>query len=248
MSLRVVFWPLAAKSRMPASLNMLLLIKTLRPLCQTLPRLCNPLAAGFRNRPSATHRCSPNWVSTLHPSDTVFSGVPMARITIEDCLKHIPNRFQLTLAATYRARAGPGRCYRTHGCDSAARSRSDAGSARRRHLGRHRGHSDGYGRAYASYSSVRGTFLFGHYGVSGCVVCAAYGTSALIGFAMPMLRYTHCPEVARLRAGSPSDDHCPPDTGQVGHNPRTARHRRHRNRLVVADFQHRRAVRHQQPG
>ncbi len=28
----------------------------------------------------------------------------MARITIEDCLKKIPNRFQLTLAATYRAR------------------------------------------------------------------------------------------------------------------------------------------------
>lgn len=28
----------------------------------------------------------------------------MARITIEDCLKHIPNRFQLTLSATYRAR------------------------------------------------------------------------------------------------------------------------------------------------
>jgi DNA-directed RNA polymerase subunit omega len=28
----------------------------------------------------------------------------MARITIEDCLAHIPNRFQLTLAATYRAR------------------------------------------------------------------------------------------------------------------------------------------------
>lgn len=28
----------------------------------------------------------------------------MARITIEDCLKHIPNRFQLTLAATYRTR------------------------------------------------------------------------------------------------------------------------------------------------
>ena len=28
----------------------------------------------------------------------------MARITIEDCLKHIPNRFQPTLAATYRAR------------------------------------------------------------------------------------------------------------------------------------------------
>ena len=31
-------------------------------------------------------------------------GDLMARITIEDCLKSIPNRFQLTLAATYRAR------------------------------------------------------------------------------------------------------------------------------------------------
>ena len=28
----------------------------------------------------------------------------MARITIEDCLQEIPNRFQLTLCATYRAR------------------------------------------------------------------------------------------------------------------------------------------------
>lgn len=28
----------------------------------------------------------------------------MARITVEDCLDKIPNRFQLTLAATYRAR------------------------------------------------------------------------------------------------------------------------------------------------
>jgi len=28
----------------------------------------------------------------------------MARITIADCLVKIPNRFQLTLAATYRAR------------------------------------------------------------------------------------------------------------------------------------------------
>lgn len=28
----------------------------------------------------------------------------MARITIEDCLAQIPNRFDLTLAATYRAR------------------------------------------------------------------------------------------------------------------------------------------------
>jgi DNA-directed RNA polymerase subunit omega len=28
----------------------------------------------------------------------------MARITVDDCLRKIPNRFQLTLAATYRAR------------------------------------------------------------------------------------------------------------------------------------------------
>ncbi len=28
----------------------------------------------------------------------------MARVTIDDCLKNIPNRFQMTLAATYRAR------------------------------------------------------------------------------------------------------------------------------------------------
>jgi DNA-directed RNA polymerase subunit omega len=28
----------------------------------------------------------------------------MARITVEDCLEHIPNRFELALAAAYRAR------------------------------------------------------------------------------------------------------------------------------------------------
>ena len=28
----------------------------------------------------------------------------MARITVDDCLEQIPNRFKLTLAATYRAR------------------------------------------------------------------------------------------------------------------------------------------------
>ena len=28
----------------------------------------------------------------------------MARITVDDCLKNIPNRFELTLAATYRSR------------------------------------------------------------------------------------------------------------------------------------------------
>jgi DNA-directed RNA polymerase subunit omega len=28
----------------------------------------------------------------------------MARITVDDCLKSIPNRFEMSLAATYRAR------------------------------------------------------------------------------------------------------------------------------------------------
>lgn len=28
----------------------------------------------------------------------------MARVTVEDCLKQIPNRFNMTLAATHRAR------------------------------------------------------------------------------------------------------------------------------------------------
>lgn len=28
----------------------------------------------------------------------------MARITVDDCMKFIPNRFELALAATYRAR------------------------------------------------------------------------------------------------------------------------------------------------
>ena len=30
----------------------------------------------------------------------------MARITVEDCLKKIPNRFQMVLVAAYRARQG----------------------------------------------------------------------------------------------------------------------------------------------
>jgi len=28
----------------------------------------------------------------------------MARVTVDDCIKHIPNRFDMTLAAAYRAR------------------------------------------------------------------------------------------------------------------------------------------------
>ncbi len=28
----------------------------------------------------------------------------MARVTVDDCIRHIPNRFEMTLAAAYRAR------------------------------------------------------------------------------------------------------------------------------------------------
>jgi DNA-directed RNA polymerase subunit omega len=34
----------------------------------------------------------------------IWNRIDMARVTVDDCLKRIPNRFQLTLAATYRAR------------------------------------------------------------------------------------------------------------------------------------------------
>ena len=41
----------------------------------------------------------------LTSSDATFTfSRIMARITVEDCLEKIPNRFQLVLAATYRAR------------------------------------------------------------------------------------------------------------------------------------------------
>ncbi len=35
---------------------------------------------------------------------SIYREKHMARITVEDCLKTIPNRFELVLAATYRAR------------------------------------------------------------------------------------------------------------------------------------------------
>ena len=44
----------------------------------------------------------PSFCSACWNND--FNEDPMARITIEDCLEKIPNRFELTLAATNRAR------------------------------------------------------------------------------------------------------------------------------------------------
>jgi DNA-directed RNA polymerase subunit omega len=43
-------------------------------------------------------------VSQSSSGSQSFLVFPMARITVDDCLEQIPNRFQLVLAATYRAR------------------------------------------------------------------------------------------------------------------------------------------------
>ena len=56
-------------------------------------------AAQMRNRSQVFAALGPGLTSASPPEST-----PMARITVEDCLKKIPNRFQLVLAATYRAR------------------------------------------------------------------------------------------------------------------------------------------------
>jgi DNA-directed RNA polymerase subunit omega len=54
---------------------------------------------------SAEHGLKPFKLSKwLEPSTEIFKENIMARITVEDCLEQIPNRFQLVLAATYRAR------------------------------------------------------------------------------------------------------------------------------------------------
>jgi DNA-directed RNA polymerase subunit omega len=54
-------------------------------------------AAQMRNR-------SPGLCSAGPGLKPLTSRTSMARITVEDCLVKIPNRFQLVLAATYRAR------------------------------------------------------------------------------------------------------------------------------------------------
>ena len=59
----------------------------------------------------------------------------MARITVDDCLKKISNRFQLTLAATYRAHR---RRFAAARAEQGQADRDRAARDRRRQ-GRHRG-------------------------------------------------------------------------------------------------------------
>lgn len=54
---------------------------------------------------AAAARLSSKRSSSFEPLPTLLEYAQhMARITVEDCLHKIPNRFQLVLAATYRAR------------------------------------------------------------------------------------------------------------------------------------------------
>ena len=52
---------------------------------------------------SSSRSASP---SDLYPAATIsyFCKKKMARITVEDCMKKIPNRFEMVLCAAYRAR------------------------------------------------------------------------------------------------------------------------------------------------
>jgi len=61
------------------------------------------MPSGFGIQPSAGHVPAPSPPFTFLDTITPRKAL-MARITVEDCLVHIPNRFQLVLAATYRAR------------------------------------------------------------------------------------------------------------------------------------------------
>ena len=60
-------------------------------------------AAQLRNR-SQVFRRSRSGLNAEPPQRKQSNRAPMARITVEDCLSKIPNRFQLVLCATYRAR------------------------------------------------------------------------------------------------------------------------------------------------
>jgi DNA-directed RNA polymerase subunit omega len=42
---------------------------------------------------------APVFLFTVYPKAHL-----MARVTVDDCIKHIPNRFEMTLVAAYRAR------------------------------------------------------------------------------------------------------------------------------------------------
>src|SRR5690606_41585141 len=62
-----------------------------------------------------------------------ISGEKMARITVDDCLEKIPNRFQLTLVAAYRARQlanGSEPLVNTHGLRDKATVLADRKSTR----------------------------------------------------------------------------------------------------------------------
>jgi DNA-directed RNA polymerase subunit omega len=66
---------------------------------RNLPTICR--RSVIFHPPIFTRRFSP---ADFYSITLLWQDSHMARITVEDCLKQIPNRFELTLTATYRAR------------------------------------------------------------------------------------------------------------------------------------------------
>jgi DNA-directed RNA polymerase subunit omega len=86
------------ETRCGMSMNLTMLLST--TICSRRSAIYVPSSAprGSNIQPSASGipRCS------QHCFD--FRKTAMARVTVDDCMHNIPNRFEMTLAATYRAR------------------------------------------------------------------------------------------------------------------------------------------------
>src|SRR5690554_7608888 len=83
---------------------MLLLIKNLARLQHSFHKLLLQRACGiYRNR-CAMLDCFRNLASNNRHTPKNTGYKTMARITVEDCIEKIPNRFVMTLVAAYRAR------------------------------------------------------------------------------------------------------------------------------------------------
>ena len=113
----------------------------------------------------------------------------MARITVDDCLKLIPNRFVLTLAATYRARqlSQGGSDLRGHVVELPANLLVDdlwsVGCSQSSRLGRIRGRAQGVRTHVRNGHRLAGSLGGGHRGGGRHVTGSATGKSAadLIG-------------------------------------------------------------------
>src|SRR5258705_7716194 len=83
------------------------MIASTRPLRTWSPSSV-PNGYGFHGKPSATRACSRISCQAAKSSSKLRAlsqaDPTMARITVEDCLDHVDNRFSLVMVATRRAR------------------------------------------------------------------------------------------------------------------------------------------------